>query len=266
MFRVATWRRSIAQAGSGTRTGSANEKVDATTLDRHDLDPTAMGLDDMAGDGQPEARAAAAPTGLVGLVEALEDPRLVGLRDADPVILDHHRDLLVRRPDPDDDLATVGAELHGIVEEIDHHLPEPILRPADRRNGLRDIGPERDALALGEQAEALDRGGREPAEVDLVEHEERPARLDARQVEQLLDHLDEVIRLDLDLADPVAHPGRDPLAGLVRLANERLGQQADGRQWRPKLMRQVVDELGSDALEPAELGDVLHDQPDPGHR
>ena len=91
--------------------------------------------------------------------------------------------------------------------------------------------------------------------------QQRAAALDPRQVEELVDHLDEVARLDLDLADPVAHPRRDRLAGGVGLAGERLGEQADGRERGAQLVRQVVDELGPDALEPAQLGDVLQDQP-----
>ncbi len=90
---------------------------------------------------------------------------------------------------------------------------------------------------------------------------DRAAALDPRQVEQLADHLDEVAGLDLDLADPIAHLGRDGVADLVGLAVQRLGQEADRRQRRSQLVGQVVDELGPDPLEPAELGDILEDQP-----
>ena len=68
--------------------------------------------------------------------------------------------------------------------------------------------------------------------------------------------------LDLDLADPVAHPGGDRVAGRVGLPRQRLGQEADRRQRRPQLVRQVVDELGSDLLEATQLGDVLEDDPE----
>ena len=50
-----------------------------------------MLLDDVPGDRQPETRAAAADADPVDLVEPLEDPGLVGLRDADPVVLDRQR-------------------------------------------------------------------------------------------------------------------------------------------------------------------------------
>ena len=141
----------------------------------------------------------------------------------------------------------------------------PSRSSAPRTGGtaVGHVGPELDALALGEQPQPLDGGDGETSEIDLVEHHQRTARLDPRQVEQLLDHLDEVIGLDLDLADPVAHPRRDGLAGPVGLADERLGQQAHRGQRRPQLVRQVVDELGPDALQPAQLGDVLEHEPDP---
>ena len=61
-----------------------------------DPDPAAVLLDDVAGDRQAEARAAAPDARPVDLVEPLEDPRLVGLRDADAVVLDRDDD--ARRP------------------------------------------------------------------------------------------------------------------------------------------------------------------------
>ena len=64
-----------------------------------DPDPAAVLLDDVARDREAEARAAdprdARP---VDLVEPLEDPGLVGLRDADPVVLDGRDQLGVDAP------------------------------------------------------------------------------------------------------------------------------------------------------------------------
>ena len=225
-----------------------------------------MPVNDMPCDGQAEARPGAASTRLVGLVEALEDAHLVCLRDADPVVLDRHDDLLRSRPNPDRHVAAVRAELDRIVQEVDQHLPEPILRSGHGGNLLRDLRPQDDALAFGEQPQPLYGGDRQSPEVDRIEQRHRTTGLDPGEVEQLVDHLDQVVRLDLDLGDPVAHPGRQRLAGLVRLADERLGQQADGGQRGPQLVRQVVDELRPDSLQAAQLGDVLHDQPDAADR
>ncbi len=69
-------------------------------------------------------------------------------------------------------------------------------------------------------------------------------------------------RLDFDLRDAVAHLGRDGVPDAFCLALERLRKQAHGRERRAELVRQVVDEFGADALQPAELGDILEDQPE----
>jgi hypothetical protein len=75
-----------------------------------------------------------------------------------------------------------------------------------------------------------------------------------------------VAGLDLDLRDPFAHLGRDAVPGRLGVAGERLGQQADRRERRPELVREVVDELGPDLLQPSELRDVLEDDPDTASR
>ena len=121
------------------------------------------------------------------------------------------------------------------------------------------VDDERDGVAVGEQAEPLDRALREAAEVDVVAQHELAAALDAREIQQLADHLDEVAGLDLDLDDPLPHPGRH--VGALRVAGERLGEEADGAERRAELVAEVVDELRADLLEAAQLGDVLeHDE------
>ena len=60
--------------------------------------------------------------------------------------------------------------------------------------------------------------------------------------------------------------GRDAVAGGLGVAGQRLREQADGRQRRPQLVREVVDELGPDLLEAAQLRDVLEDDPDAADR
>ena len=68
-------------------------------------------------------------------------------------------------------------------------------------------------------------------------------------------------RLELDLADPIAHPGRNAVAGGLGVAGERLGEEADGRERGAQLVRQVVDELGPDLLQATQLGHILEDDP-----
>ena len=78
------------------------------------------------------------------------------------------------------------------MEQVDEDLAEPLLVAADRRDRRRHVDHEGDALAVGEQPQPLGRFGRDLAEVEQVEDAERAAALDPRQVEQLVDHLDEV--------------------------------------------------------------------------
>ena len=67
--------------------------------------------------------------------------------------------------------------------------------------------------------------------------------------------------LDFDLADAVAHLGWQHDVRALRLARQRLGKEAHGRERCPELVREVVDEFGPDPLQPAELGDIVDDQP-----
>ena len=91
-IRSAAASRPARAIGLGDRQGERERR--AATLVRVDPDPAAVLLDDVAGDREPEPRAAA---GLgpqpcpVDLVEPLEDPVLGGARDADAVILDRGR-------------------------------------------------------------------------------------------------------------------------------------------------------------------------------
>ena len=118
------------------------------------------------------------------------------------------------------------------------------------------------SLAFCEEAEPLGGLGDDSAQVDVVEEDQRAAALDPGEVEQLVDHLDEVAGLDLDLRDPVAHLGRHCVPGGLAVAGQRLRQQADRRERRPQLVREVVDELRPDLLEAPQLRDVFEDDPD----
>ena len=82
---------------AGDREGERERAADAFV--GFDPDPAAVLLDDVPGDRQAETRPAglAADAGSVDLVEALEDPRLGGPRDADPVVGDGDDDLVAGR-------------------------------------------------------------------------------------------------------------------------------------------------------------------------
>src|SRR5439155_21612990 len=186
---------------------------------------------------------------LVDLVEAIEHAVDLLPPDADPVVLDRQHDRVPVAPRPHDDGFALAGELDGVVEQVDEQLAKALLVAADRRQVARDGTLERHPLAIREQPDPVDRAPDDRADVDRVEVERHRALLDRGQIEQLVDHLDEMARLDVDLQDPVAHTGRevDPL----EVPRERLREEADVRQRRPQLMGEVVDELRADALEAA---------------
>ena len=167
----ASWAGRCQADGVRDREGERERRAGA--LGRLDPDPPAVLLDDVAGDGQAEARS---PAGLargprpVDLVEALEDRAWAALRDADA------RDPRPTRPprpssarDRHDDLAAVRAELHRVVDEVDDDLAEPGRIATDGRQVAADVDLQRDALALGEQPQPLGDVGGERAEVDAVD-------------------------------------------------------------------------------------------------
>ena len=169
---AANLRQMARRPGTGGDTGIANENVEPSALLGLHPDPSAVPLDDVARDRQPEAGPAAPEAGTVGLVEALEDPRPVDLRDPDAVIGDRRPRPRRRPAHAHPHLAAVGAELDRVVDEVDEHLAESSLVAADGRHvGLRR-DDERDPVAVGEQAETFDGALGERAQVDVVgEHE-----------------------------------------------------------------------------------------------
>ena len=173
-------------------------------------------------------------------------------------MIDHlEGDGVALAPDRDPDLAAVGAELHRVVHEVHDDLAEPGLVAVDGRKPRFHLRPQRHAVALGEQPEALRGCHREAAQVHVVVGSQLRTALDAGEVQHLADHLGQVPGLHLDPGDPLAH-ARGHVRGLS-LAREGLGEERDRRQGRPQLVAKVVDELGADLLEPSELRDVLED-------
>ena len=152
------------------------------------------------------------------------------------------------------------------MQQVDQDLAQSLGVAADGREVRGDVHAEGHALAVGEEAKAFRRLGRQPAQIHVLERAEAAAALDPRQVQQFADHLDEVAGLHLDLADPVAHLGRQGVTDRVGLAGQGLGQEADRRERRPQLVREVVDELRPDALQPAQLGGVRQHEGDAAGR
>src|SRR5204863_5309934 len=92
---------------------------------RLDPDTAVDPADELPADVEAETGAADA-AGHVGVeaVELLEDPALLGRRDAQAVIGDGEADVALARLDGHGDRAAVGGVLDGVVDEVPEHLAE----------------------------------------------------------------------------------------------------------------------------------------------
>ena len=127
-----------------------------------------------------------------------------------------------------------------------------------------DLDLEADPLAFGEGPQALDRFGRHAPHVRRRRGGAARPPLSIRARSSSSDTIWAMLPVStssLAIRSRIfgAARRRRPRVGV---AGERLGQEADRRDRRSQLVRQVVDELGPDPLQPAELGDVLEDEPD----
>src|SRR5262245_46562166 len=103
---------------------------------RHHPDAAAMHLDDLLGDGEPEARAALRlGHRAVDLMELLEDPILLIKRYTRAGVRYRDGEMAVPRGSGDAHLAGVG-ELDGVAHEIEHHLREALLVTQANREQL----------------------------------------------------------------------------------------------------------------------------------
>jgi SAM-dependent methyltransferase len=92
-------------------------------------------------------------------------------------------------------------------------------------------------------------------EADGARFQRRPARLDGRQLQDVLDQRVHPLGVAADDREEAA--GR--LALVERARFQRLDEGEDGRQGRPQFVRDVGQKLLADALQPFELRDVEED-------
>ena len=130
-----------------------------------------------------------------GALEALEDALGVLRRDADALVA--HLEPGVGAVAVDGDLdALAGAVLHGVGQQVAHHLLQAHGVPAadDEALGAHLQGT---LGALQRLAGALDDAAHQAHQVHLLELAEELALRDAGDVEQLVDELAEALRLEV---------------------------------------------------------------------
>ena len=162
-----------------------------------------------------------------------------------------------------DAVAVRGAELHArpggavldrVVDQVRQHLLERALIGLDRLHAGRDVRRELDPFPLGALAKQAEDQVRDDREIDLLPLQLELVRLEARQLEEILDQVLQALRVsDDDVGEPL---GRLRIWVLERGVTERLGGGADGGDGGPQLVRDVGDEVAAQRLESAQIGHV----------
>ncbi len=206
---------------------------------RDKLDPSAVGLDQPPGEGEPKARALLPDADLADLAELLEDQRLVRRRDPGSGVGDGHPHEAVVGDGLDRDRSAVRGELDRVRQEVVQDLADAATVRDESIDGaeIRD----RQVLPFGQRPESGDRFGHQAAEVERRPIELETARLDLGQVENLVDQREEVQPARVDVLDPLIW--HEPAVALARLRPHELGEPKDGRERRPELVTHVCDEV-----------------------
>ncbi len=218
---------------------------------------------DLTGDGQPEPRAAVLAAGrAVRLLERLEDDAHLAGRDPDAGVGDGERDhvglrvgqrtglqellpdrlghVLAGRTDHQLDRPGVG-ELHRVRQQVAQHLQQPLLVGVQRGGQLRgDPYGEVQALLRGQRPESGLHVVDELDERDARRGDVHLARLDLRQVQDVVDQLQQVRAGAVDGLGELHLLRREVALGVV---GEQLGQDQQRVERRAQLVRHVGQEL-----------------------
>ena len=195
---------------------------------------------------------------LVDAVEALEDAALVGIRDADAGIHDGERDGLAILPDGNGDAAAGDVILDRIVAEVVDHFLQQLLN-AFNHSVLAGQG-QRDILFLRNRPQALDHLAGQRVQVDRRFGEVRRAFVQPRQLDDIVDKVDQPPGLAIDIAGELLHL----FLGHHALLHQ-LGKARDGGQRRLELVRHVGREFPAQRLALLTFGHVHEDDDRAGH-
>ncbi|MCX5743251.1 MAG: hypothetical protein NT062_12225, partial [Proteobacteria bacterium] len=192
-------------------------------------------LDEPLADREPETGAAVEPRRRrVDLGERAEQPvdPIRGDADASVAHADPQGDeLAVGDPvDGDEDVAPLG-ELHRVRQQVEQHLPDAPEVAADPERGRRiDEVRELEPLRRRGRRDQVERGLDALAQVERMELDLELARLDLREVEDVVDDRQQVIAARPDGLDEVA------LAGVERGVEQQAAHADDGVHRRPDLV------------------------------
>jgi hypothetical protein len=203
-----------------------------------DTDLTAVQLDEMPHDGEPEPHAAgAARRDVLRLAEAGENVREELGRDAATGVAHAQHELLLATFESHLDAPARRRELDGVRQQVPHHLLEPIGIAGHGTRGLVELELEPHSLGVGRRTDDLEDGADDRREIDASQVEPHLAADDARDVEEILDQLRLRAPAALDRLD------RAIAALSERKTLEHTRPSEHGGERRPQLVRHHREKL-----------------------
>ncbi len=204
--------------------------------------------------GDRETQAAALRRGVRCAVEALEEPGLIGRRDARAVVADLEPRQAVDLLDRDHDPAPGRRMAQRVVEQRAQHLADTGIVSARVHLAVREHRGDRRPAAGSDTAQLAHAVLGDPGQLDVLVRDGDSPGVQAREVEQVGRELGETI-------DLLAHRREEAVTrlGVGIVLGGELEEAAERGERRPQLVRGVRDERPACILEPAEL-DAHHVQ------
>ena len=198
----------------------------------------------------PRARGLAAAA-----VERLEHARAVVVADPVAGVGDLDLDAAVRRLGEHGHRAVGRRVADRVLDQVEQHALD-LLGVRARRLLLAHVGAHADALRVGLGAQRVDRLLDELVERHLLERPLDVARLQPRQLEQVVDQPREHVDVRAHLPE-IAAPG----LRVDDVVADRLGEQPQRGDRRAQVMRHGGDQVAARGLGVAELADRRVDRP-----
>jgi hypothetical protein len=143
--------------------------------------------------------------------------------------------------------------LDGVGDEVEQHLLEALAVGADVEAGVA-VPLQADGALGGERAGEVEHLGHDEIDGDRLEREGEPARLDAGDVQHLVDQAEQVAAAAEDLPGP----GTLSLGG-PRIHRQDLGEAEDGVEGRAQLVGHAGEELALRLVRALQLAVLLLD-------
>src|SRR5262245_34188393 len=162
------------------------------------LEPAAVQVRSLQGDGQPESGAAGGPSPRgIGSPEPVEYQRGLAWLEADAIVAHRNRHCLVVRRHPDHDVAAI-AVLNGVDDEVAQNALDPSRIHLGDAGHLWPDEPKRSAAALSQRLGALDHLGSDLTQVHLLGLEDRSTCIESTDLQQIGEQCLEPVELGLE--------------------------------------------------------------------